>query len=81
MKTTLLIIAAAGIGLVPSLALADTSTIKVDGGHTATLAVPAPGVSRDIPSIDDILAGLRKAKSAALTPVEVPRDLPPAFGQ
>jgi hypothetical protein len=77
MKRILLSVAAAGIGLVPAVALADTDSVKVDGGHTATIAKAGTGASRDIPSIEDILAMVAKSKPASLTAPD-PKDMPPA---
>jgi hypothetical protein len=77
MKRLLLSLAAAGIGMVPAIALADTDTVKVDAGHTATVAKAGAGATRDIPSIEDILAMVGKSKPASLTAPE-PKDLPPA---
>jgi hypothetical protein len=77
MNRILLTVAAAGIGMIPAVALADTETVKVDGGHTATIAKAGAGATRDIPSIEDILAMVGKSKPASLTAPD-PKDLPPA---
>lgn len=76
MKRLLLSLAVAGIGMVPGLALADTSSVSVDKDHTATVAKAGAAATRDLLSVEDILAMVAKSKPASLTAPE-PKDLPP----
>ena len=77
MKRMLLSLAVAGIGLVPAVALADTDSVKVDAGHTATVAKAGSGASRDLLTPEDILAAVKNSKPAGLV-APAPRDLQPA---
>ena len=54
MKRMLLSLAVAGIGMIPAVALADTDSVKVDAGHTATVAKAGAGASRDLLTPEDL---------------------------